>query len=154
MNKLYLLLLIVACLSCSSYRQSKTYKQIARYGYTGMKYRFSDSGARNIVLTFQNDSTLSVTNKTDIAQIRYLLNFDCTYSYKWLDIASVEIREILSSNKELHQHGYIKPYDNRQFVYDKNAVKMIFPDIVGDTLRFSGDYKKLQIREFSFDRIE
>jgi len=153
MKKVYFLLIIVFS-SCSAYRQGETYNKIVRNGFAGIKYSFSDSGNRNIEITFNDDSTLNVINKTNIAQTYYLLNFDCFYSYKMLDIASIKIIKMLSSDKQLKQDGYLKPYDYRQYEINNSAVQFVFPDLTGDTIRFSADLGKLQVREFCFDRIK
>jgi hypothetical protein len=154
MKKEYLLLLIIIISSCSSYRKAETYKQIAYKGYAGMKYKFSDSGNRNIEISFNNDSTITIINRTNIAQNYYLLNFNSVYSYKMLDIGSININKMISSDKKLSKDKYIKPYSNKQYYLDDNAIKYVFPDIQGDTIRFSSDFQKLQVREFSFGRIK
>lgn len=133
---------------------AETYKQIANKGYAGMKYKFSDSGNRNIEITFNSDSTLVVINRTNIAQNYHLLSFNRAYSYKMLDIASVKIIKILQSDKKLSRNRYIKPYDTKQYYLDSNAVELVFPDIVGDTVRFSSDFQKLQVREFCLQRVK
>lgn len=154
MKKEYILLLIIILSSCSSYRKAETYKQIANRGYVGMKYKFSDSGNRNIDITFNSDSTLAVTNRTNIAQNFYLLNFNSIYFYKVLDIGSVKVNKVLTSDKKLSKSKYLKPYSNNQYYLDNTAIEYVFPDIEGDTVRFSADFQKLQVREFSFERVK
>jgi hypothetical protein len=61
---------------------------------------------------------------------------------------------MISSDKKLSKDKYIKPYSNKQYYLDDNAIKYVFPDIQGDTIRFSSDFQKLQVREFSFGRIK
>jgi hypothetical protein len=140
--------------SCGSYRIAETYKNIANKGYVGLRFRFTDSGNRNIEIRFDTDSILAVTNRTNIAQNHYLLNFNCSYSYKVLDIGSIYIDKMLSTDKKLSKAKYIKPYNNRQYYLDNTAVEYVFPDLEGDTIRFSADFKRLQIKEFSFDKVK
>lgn len=154
MKKEFLILIILILSSCGSYRVAETYKQIANKGYAGMKYQFSDSGNRNIEITFKSDSTLTVINRTNIAQNYHLLSFNRAYSYTMLDIASVKIVKMLQSDKNLSQNSYIKPYDTKQYYLDNNAVKLVFPDIIGDTIRFSSDFQELQVREFCLQRVK
>lgn len=154
MKKEYILFLVIILSSCSSYNKIESYKQIANKGYAGLKYKFSDSGNRNINVTFISDSTLAVTNKTNIAQTYYLLNFNSIYSYKILDVGNLYINKILLSDKKLSKSRYIKPYSNKQYYLDSTAVEYIFPNIEEDTLRFSADFQRLQIREFSFDQVK
>jgi|LSQX01.2.fsa_nt_gb hypothetical protein len=71
-----------------------------------------------------------------------------------LDIASIKIIKILQNDKYLSQNRYIKPYDTKQYYLDSNAVGLVFPDIVGDTVRFSSDFQKLQVREFCLQRVK
>ncbi len=99
MKKEYVLLLAIILSSCSPYRKAETYKEIANKGYIGLEYRFTDSGNRNIEIRFDSDSILAVTNRTNIAQNHYLLNFNSLYSYKMLDIGSIFINKMISSDK-------------------------------------------------------
>lgn len=135
-------------------RKAETYKQVANKGYVGMKYKFSDSGNRNIDITFNSDSTLAVTNRTNIAQNFYLLNFNNIYSYKILDIGNVKVNKVLSIDKKLSKSRYIKPYSNKQYYLDNTAIEYVFPDLERDTIRFSADFQKLQVMEFSFDKVK
>jgi len=91
---------------------------------------------------------------TNIAQNYHLLSFNRAYSYTMLNIASVKIVKMLQSDKNLSQNSYIKPYDTKQYYLDNNAVKLVFPDIIGDTIRFSSDFQKLQVREFCLQRVK
>ncbi len=154
MVKEFLILIILILSSCGSYRMAETYKRIANNAYAGMKYKFSDSGNRNIEITFNSDSTLVIINRTNIAQNYHLLSFNRAYSYKMLDIASVKIVKMLQSDKKLSHNRYIKPYDTKQYYLDNNAFELVFPDIVGDTVRFSSDFQKLQVREFCLQRVK
>ena len=61
---------------------------------------------------------------------------------------------MISSDKKLVEGKYIKPYSNRQYYFDNNAVEFVFPDLVKDTIRFSANFQRLQIKEFSFDRVK
>lgn len=150
MRYIYIILLVIIS-SCASQRSLERYKQIEDQGYIGLKYKFSDSGNRNIEVTFEDDSTLHVVNRTNIQQSSYLLNFDINYSFKRASINSIVVDKYKSGDKRLFKKDYLGPYNYRQYTMDKDAIKYIFPDIKGDTLRFSPDFKKLQILEFCFD---
>jgi len=152
MKKIHLLSLIIFLSSCSSYKEKRFYRQIATTGYVGLSYRFSDNGNRSISIFFTSDSTMEIRNRTSIPHNHYLLNFNSTYTYTILDIANLYVNSKVVSNKKLSKSKYIKPYSNKQIPLDSTAIEYVFPDIEGDTIRFSSDLKRLQIRDFNFDR--
>lgn len=153
MKKEFLLVFLIIC-SCNSYKRIETLKQVAKKDYSGLKYKFSDSGNRNINITFNCDSTITVTNRTNIAQNYHLFYFNCIYFYKIIDVSSINIIKTITCDKSLKKNNYIKPYNNKQYSLDKNTIDYIFPDLFGDTIRFSADFQKLQVREFCFERVK
>lgn len=151
MKKVSIFLLLLTFISCNVYRQANIYKRVANKGYVGMKYKFSDSGNRNIEIEFISDSIIHINNKPNIAQTYYLFSFNSIYSYRILDIGGIYINRMLSSDKNLGKDSYIKPFSIKQYSHNNNEVN-VFPNLEGDTIRFSSDYRKLQVREFCFDR--
>ena len=154
MIKKLMLLLIPCLLSCSTYRNAQTFKHVDKQGYTGFKYKFSDNGNRCVFIEFVNDSALTVRNTPRIAQTYNLLSFNCTYSYSKNDFGIIYINNMLSGDKELNDSSYVLPFSNRHFTLDTNAPFNLFPDLRGDTLRFSSDFQKLQAKEFCFEKVE
>ena len=153
MKKEFLMVFLIMC-SCNAHKRIETYKQIAKKDYSGLMYKFSDSGNRNIRITFNNDSTITMTNRTNSAQNYNLFYLNCIYSYKILNVNSIKIINTISSDKSLKKNNYLRPYDYKQYVLDENAINYILPDLVGDTIRFSADFQKLQVREFCFERVK
>lgn len=150
MTKKILIILIFVCFSCkTSQFNINIYSRIASRGYNGLSYGFSDMGSRNLKIKFLNDSTLKVSNRTDISQNFYFSNFEMIYSYKPLKMGEIIVKELIQSDKKIEmEEGYLKPYENDPS-FDQKA-QHLFPNIVGDTIRFSSDFKRLQIREFNF----
>jgi len=150
MIKSILILLIVTCFSCKTSQYSNIYTRIANKGYSGLSYEFSDMGSRNLSIYFLNDSTLKISNKTDIGHNHHLSNFESIYSYNSLKLGELRIEQLLSTSKKKKylKQGYAKPYQNDPN-FDQKAHN-IFPNVQGDTIRFSSDFKNLQIREFNF----
>lgn len=141
--------------SCKSSYQSSVYKEIAETGYANLRYRFSDNGNRDLTIFFLNDSIVKVMNNTSIAHNHYLLNFNSSYLYKRGNIGTITVGRLLESDKERPgKTKYAKPYENVSYPLDNKAIEYIFPDMEGETMRFSADFKRLQVKEFSFERVK
>lgn len=141
--------------SCTSAYQSNVYKKIAETGYANLKYKFSDNGNRGLTIFFLNDTVVKVMNNTSIAHNHYLLNFNSSYIYKKEKIGTVTVGRMIERDKErLNKIRYAKPYEDVSYPLDSKAVEFIFPDIEGETMRFSADFKKLQIKEFCFEKTK
>ncbi len=98
---------------------------------------------------------MQVSNHTNIAQHYYLLTFTDEYLYKEGKLGTILIGKLTSSNKpRSDKMMYAKPYEDVPYLLDSNAFKYIFPDIEGEVFRFSSNFRKLQIREFSFDKLK
>lgn len=149
MRSIFVLALLALISSCAP---TSKYSKFAHL--RGLNYRFSDNGNRDLKIEFLTDTTLAVTNRSSISHNYYLVNFDSKYLYERNEIGTVVIRNKISSDKELQKSMYRKPYDNRSYTMDNMAYQYIFPDIEGDTLRFSSDFKKLQVKEFCFERAK
>jgi hypothetical protein len=146
------LLFLVACKS--SHSTVRIYQKIANTGMCGIKYKFSDCGQRYIIISFVSDSIVEVVNRTSIAHSHSKLNFDNQYRYKMVELGIILVYNKIGGDKPLSKNKYIKPYNNKSFILDSNSVEFIFPNIEDDTLSFSSDFKKLQIKEFCFDKIK
>jgi len=146
-----LVILLFSACTINKVRTNRIYEHIASEGFNDLTYNFSDNGNRNLKIKFYGDSTLLLTNVTSISQTYYALSFKCTYSFKQLNIGSLYISNKISCDKKLSKTKYLKPYDNQQYTINENAIDYIFPDIQGDTIRFSSDFKRLQIKEFCFE---
>jgi hypothetical protein len=121
----------------------------------GLAYRFSDNSNRMLKIDFLTDTTLVVTNRSSMSHSYHLVNFETKYLYKRNEIGTVLIQRRTASDKPLQKSkSYRRPYDNRSYLMDNNAYQYIFPDIEGDTLRFSSAFDKLQVREFSFEKVK
>ncbi len=126
-------------------------------GYIGSVFLFSDTRNRNLKIVFLNDSILELSNTSKISTVfhRTYLNFKCTYSYRALKLNEVKIINDtgckIGKSSEIQ---YLKPFEYRGYTIDENAVHYIFPNITNDTIRFSSDLNRLQIREFCFERSE
>jgi hypothetical protein len=153
MKYIYISLALIIFSSCISNGKKQLYKKVAN-GYIGLKYKFSDSGDRNIQISFSNNGTIEVTNRTNMAHGHQVLNFNAKYSFKVFNVGSLYIDNVLYSDKILSKIKYTKPYVNSHNNLDSTAVQYIFPNIEGDTIRFSADFQKLQIKEFNFDRVK
>ena len=114
-------------------------------------YKFSDNSNRNVNAIILNDSVIELHNRSNIAHNYYLFNFKIVYKYEKVGFSSIVISKIISSNKSLSKGLYLKPYDFRLFTTDSVTSKYIFPDLLNDTLRFSKDHKRLQIKDFCFE---
>lgn len=114
-------------------------------------YKFSDNSNRNVTAVILNDSVIELNNRTNIAHNHYLFNFKIVYKYEKAGFSSIVISKIISSNKSLSKGLYLKPFDFRPFTTDSVTSKYIFPDLLNDTLRFSKDHKRLQIKDFCFE---
>lgn len=145
------LLIVGGCISSGCNRQysREALENYVVKGYIPFDYIFSDSGKRNLRLKFLTDSTLAISNRVtkEHAPTYYLYNFDVIYSYKPIEMGVIKILEPLNDNKVLDKGNYIKPYNKGSFV----SIESVFPDIEGDSIFFSNDFKKIQIKEFSFD---
>ncbi|GHE72282.1 hypothetical protein GCM10011340_30670 [Roseivirga thermotolerans] len=147
MHKTYSLLIVIFCMSCSPHLRGKITT------YSSLSYKFSDSGNRSLKIDFKNDSIVTVSNRTSIAHNHGFLNFDVSYEYKTGLLGTVIIVGMLNSNRIFQENDkYLKPYENRDFSFDSGSADYLFPDISGDTIRFSRDFNTLQIKEFSFKR--
>ena len=152
--KNYRILLLVVSISylsgCNSkFSQKRIITDYVSKGYTTFEYTFSDSGRRNLKIKFSSDSTLELSNHVSKANapIYYLWNFNVEYSYSSISIGEIQVHQMLSSNAEKFTKGnYLKPYSRSNL----KSKKDIFPDISGDTILFSPDFMKIQIKEFSF----
>ena len=145
------LILVILLSSCRSRTTCKYHKIIH---LRGLNYLFSDNGNRGLKIVFSTDTTLEVSNRSSISHNFYLVSFDAQYLYTRNEIGTVVVRKKIKSSKDLQKSGYVKPYDGRGYPMDSLAYRYIFPDIEGDTLRFSSDFKRLQVREFCFERIK
>lgn len=151
MNKITSISILLLIFSCGV-RPQRLYKKFRHL--EGINYAFSDSGHRYLKLRFLTDTTLLVTNRSSSSHNYYLLNFDSKYLYKRNEIGTVIVRRRIDSNKSLIKSNYRKPYENRSYTMDSLAFQYIFPDIEGDTMRFSSDFNRLQVKEFCFDRVK
>lgn len=149
-RSIFLSVMLVVSLSCAP--RVVDYSQFLHL--KGLIYRFSDSGNRALKIEFLTDSTLLVNNASSISHNYYLVSFKCKYLYRRNEIGAVVIGGKIDCDKPLQKSSYRKPYDNKTYTMDSLAYQHIFPDIENDTLRFSSDFKRLQIREFSFDRTK
>ena len=163
--KTVLLILSLSLLTFSCKTNQKARKEIRQFrenmeihvkGYKGNEYVFSDTGNRNLRLIFINDTLLEISNTSNIASVfhRTYLDIKCRYIFKPISLTELEIINPLlgcgfPENSEI---DYLRPYDFRHFTIDKNAIKYIFPNINNDTIRFSADLTRLQIREFCFEK--
>lgn len=142
-------------LSCTRNHQISVIKRIHEKGYVGLLYKFHDNGNRNISLKFVNDSVILIRNTTNISHNYYLLNFTCEYLYRKAALGTIYFEKLIKSDKVFNKNDkYIKPYNNKPFPLDNSAIEYIFPDIEGDSAFFSKDLRKLQIKEFSFDKVQ
>lgn len=149
------LIFLVSCQTLYQKRKIHLLKSISENGYSGLKYSFEEHGQRNLFVVFYNDSILEVSNFAKMPYIQQMqLNFKCIYLYRPINITEILILEDVDCNiPKKHNTGYLKPFDYyRTFTIDEEAVLYIFPNIYNDTIRFSADFKKLQIREFCFVR--
>jgi hypothetical protein len=152
MNKITLILIFLMIFSCRVSPQ-RLYKKFRRLN--GFSFTFSDSGRRYLKLRFLTDTTLLITNRSSVLHSYYFLNFDSKYLYRRNEIGTVIVQSRIDSNKPLTTSTiYQKPYENRSYTMDSLAFRYIFPDIEGDTLRFSSDFKRLQVKEFCFERAK
>jgi hypothetical protein len=153
MNKVVLILIAGLISSCSS-RSSYPYKKFPS-GLRGLSYNFSDNGNRGLEIRFLTDTTLTVDNRSSVSHNYYLVSFNSKYLYRRNEVGTVIIQAKIDSNKRLRKSNiYRKPYDNRRYTMDSLAFQYVFPDIEGDTMRFSSDFKRLQIKEFCFERAK
>jgi hypothetical protein len=153
--KAHLIALLLLFFSCKASQQKNIYEKIVKDGYRNLKYKFSDNGNRGLIIEFSNDSLARVSNHTSIGHNYYLLNFNREYIYQKSRLGVIVIEKLIKSDKSaLNNDKYLKPYDNSSYVLDSNATEYVFPDIIGDTIRFSSDFKKLQVREFCFEKTK
>ncbi|HEY0769262.1 MAG TPA: hypothetical protein VGD31_02940 [Sphingobacteriaceae bacterium] len=145
------LLAILLALFSSCNTATRTYRSFTHLG--GLAYRFSDNNNRILKIEFLTDSTLGVTNRSGLEHNYHLVDFNSQYLYERSEIGTIVILKKIDRDKPLQKSIYRKPYDNRPYTMDSFAYQYIFPDIEGDTLRFSSDFKKLQVSEFCFDKL-
>lgn len=153
MTRSIFILVVLQVLISSCNPSAHTYSKFVHLD--GLTYRFSDNGNRALKIEFLTDTILAVTNKSSVSHNHHLVNFDSRYLYRRNEIGTVAIQKKISSDKPLQKSRvYRKPYDNRGYTMDSSAYQYIFPDIEGDTLRFSSDFKRLQVKEFCFDKVK
>lgn len=147
---LFLVVGISLLLGCNSnFFQKKIITDYVSKGYPTFEYTFSDVGMRNLKIRFLSDSILKVSNRVikEHTPSHHLWNFDVQYRYSSDDIGIIQVHEMLSSNSNFFtKENYLKPYSRDKF----NSKENIFPDINGDTLFFSSDFMKIQVKEFLF----
>lgn len=124
-------------------------------GYIGSTYLFSDTRNRNLKIVFLNDSIIELSNTSKISTVfhRTYLNFECKYLYEGINLNEVYVvKDMDCKIPEFPSSQYLKPFEYRHFTVDDSAIEYIFPNITNDTIRFSADLQRLQIREFCFER--
>ena len=140
----YLILGLVVCSSCSI--------KMVDPGLT--KYTFSDFGRRNLTFELINDSIIQISNK-DKCRIHdhNLVNFETKYIFESNEVSSLVVKKVYKDSRNNYDNNirYLKPFEYTHFKLSNNLQNYIFPSIVGDTLRFSADFRKLQVREFCFE---
>ena len=139
--------------SYKSFSQNKLLKRIVEKGYTDFKYIFSDNGNRNLTILFLNDSIIKISNNSNIGENYSYLNFSSEYFYSKDKVGTIILGKIKTGNMTIKDKSrYLKPYENIPFPIDSTAVSYIFPNIEGEVIRFSSDFKKMQVREFCFEK--
>ena len=132
--------------------EKKILTELVSNGYISNEYTFSDSGIRNLKIRFVNDTVLEVSNAVirDHAPSQYRWLFSTQYKYSSPEVGVIAIEEVLSENNKLIDGNYVKPYSRAPF----QSLESVFPDIKGDSIFFSQDFMKIQIREFSFGIVK
>ena len=115
----------------------------------GKSYTFSDSDIRNLELSFLNDSLISISNRVAGLQSEnyYLYNFEVNYKVEKIDLYRYILHNLNNNEDSLEKEKYVLPY-RKSIIKDKLNV---FPNLDKDTIFFSGQYKTLLIKEFSFE---
>lgn len=142
--KFKILVLLLITISCSPLRQ------ISKNGMSGLVFEFSDSSNRNLMLVFESDSIFSVKNVSYNSHNARYLNFDFRFSYERPTVGSIKVLGMINDDQYTFSNSYVRPYQPEQLAIGRDARSLVFPNLIGDTLWFSSDYKVLQIREFSF----
>lgn len=148
-NNKYLIVsiaIIVISLSCNN--SKNVVKKYFTGGYTSLEYSFSDFGIRNLKITFRNDSILELNNYVtkDNAPNALSFNLHSEYLYSKISINEILITKLIKSNFALKDNRYNKPYQGTF-----SDINNLFFNMTNDTVRFSNDFKKMQIREFCFE---
>lgn len=124
-------------------------------GFVGSTFVFSDTRNRNLRIVFLNDSIFELSNTSSVPTVFHsnFLNFKCKFLYEKINIHKVYVvKDIDCKIPKLPSLQYLKPFDFSHFTIDEHAIEYLFPNIDNDTVRFSADLQKLQIREFCFER--
>ena len=127
---------------------------LASQDYKGLHYTFSDYGDRNIDILFITNDTLQVTNHSTVPHRLGLLNFKAIYYIKKLSPYEFCIERKISCDRKLKKNKYTKPYSRQRPLVGDDVLDYIFPDLEKETIVFSNDFQKLQVKEFCFDKKE
>lgn len=139
---IYLLVIIFGCKS-SSFIKSEGSSPL-----NDNVYSFADSDVRNLTIAFLNNETITVRNSVSGLQATnyHRYNFITKYQIKKVDLFRYVIGNPVEKTDSLGGKKYILPFRKQDFYNRKD----ILPNIVGDTLFFNDDFKKLQLKDFSF----
>jgi hypothetical protein len=112
-------------------------------------YIFGDSDIRNLKITFLNDNLIEVSNQVSGLQAKnyHLYNFSTKYPIKKIDLSRFVIRNPVEKTDSLGGTKYVRPFRKENF-YNRADV---FPNVVNDTLFFNENFKKIQLKDFSFE---
>ena len=147
MKYLFYLLAILLLFCCTSNKIIVELKK-KKGLYTNLNYVFSDNRIRNVSIHFDNDSVLTVSNNVykEHSHSAYKYNFEESYRYQEIELGVISIVcQINGNNKDKYLEEYVKPYVNSTFINERS----IFPNLLNDTIRFSSDFKRIQIKEFN-----
>jgi hypothetical protein len=112
-------------------------------------YTFADSDVRNLKIVFLNDNLIEVSNQVSGLQSKnyYRYNFTTKYPVKKADIYRYVIGEPVEKTDSIGSTKYVRPYRRENF-YSRADV---FPNVISDTLFFNENFKKIQLKDFSFE---
>jgi len=114
----------------------------------GKVYIFTDSDVRNLKITFLNNDAITVSNSVSGLQGTnyYRYNFTTKYQIKKIDLSRYVIGNPIEKTHSLGEKKYVRPFRTQGF----HSRKDVLPNIVGDTLFFNYNFRKLQLKDFSF----
>ena len=132
------------------------YIEVLSKGFIPYTYIYCDSRERCLILSFKNDSILTITNNSLNDESKF--NFIEEYIYT-MNIARVSVDSLIYSTREISpkiKHNYISPYNKG---YKTNFE--IFPNLIGDTISqfflsendIEKPYEKMYVNGFLFTRV-
>lgn len=111
-------------------------------------YIFTDSDIRNLRIIFLDDNLIEVSNQVTGLQAKnyYRYNFTTKFPVKKVDVYRYIIGNPINKTDSLGGLKYVHPYRKQNF-YSRAD---IFPKVINDTLFLNEDFKKIQLKDFSF----